>query len=325
MIRRHALGFLVAASAVLAVPVAAQTGAPRLEIESRFWPNLHQFLYLLSQSELGLVPADRAPVHAVREDMARVVELSDEERAGWERAVAHYRENVARLSIWEDLAEVNSLLALTPDAASPKLPRAGLADALAAGAPAYRRLWWPRHQASNARWIAEQQAVRRQHGDAVASRLSRMFRTDWPATLVPVQIVAHATMFGAYQQDVPPMLHLSSLYAGHAGTLGFEQLYHEAGHVIDDGVFNALRAEAQRQAKTAGLQRWVDLAHAMLFYTAGDAVRRALPSHVPYAEAEGVWRRAPRNRQLLDSHWQPYLDGEIGFEEAIRRLVAAIE
>lgn len=320
--RPHVLAFLAVASVA---PVAAQTGPPRLEIESRFWPNLHQFLYLVSQSELGLVPADRTTVRAVREDAPRAVDLTDEERVGWERAVTHYKESVARLSIWEDLARVNSLLALTPDTATPQLPDADLGDALAAAAPAYRRLWWPRHEASNRRWIAEQQVHRRRRGDAVASRLSRMLRADWPGTPIPVEVVAHATMFGAYQQDAPPMLHLSSLYSGHAGTLGFEQLYHEAGHVIDDGVFDALRAEAQRQAKTAGLQRWVDLAHAILFYTAGDSVRRAIPEHVPYAEAEGVWRRAPRNRQLLVAHWLPYLEGEIGFEDAIRRLVAATE
>jgi len=42
-------------------------------------------------------------------------------------------------------------------------------------------------------------------------------------------------------------------------------------------------------------------------------------------DPEGVWRRAPRNRRLLGSHWQPYLDGEIRFEKAMRRLVAAVE
>jgi hypothetical protein len=330
--QRRTLPYIASCLAVAAavLPLFAQSAAPaprvdapQLRLESRFWPNLHQFLYLLAQVESGRA-ANRPTVRAVVEDARRGSELTDSERMAWQRALEFYQKRIIALSPWEkELGDVNARLAAAGDAppALPSLP--GLSEALAGAAPAYRRAWWSQHDAVNRRWIDEQLTRRTAYGDAVGGRLSRLLRAPWPASEIPVEVVAHATMFGAFQQDVPLMLHLSSTYAGHAGSIGFEQLYHETGHILDDSVFSALRAEAQRQAKPGGIDRWVELTHHILFYTAGDAVRRSIPDHVPYAESQGVWQRAASNRKLLLEHWQPYLDGAISFEEAIRRLVAS--
>lgn len=67
-----------------------------------------------------------------------------------------------------------------------------------------------------------------------------------------------------------------------------------------------------------------DLTHDTVFHTAGDAVKRSVPDHVPYAEAWGVWARKPDRLLLLQTHWQPDLAGSIGFDDAVRRVIGAL-
>ena len=78
---------------------------------------------------------------------------------------------------------------------------------------------------------------------------------------------------------------------------------------------------AQGQGKRPPWQLW----HAIIFYTAGELTRRAIPHHVPYAVANGLWNREPWSafRKALDAHWRPYLDGQITFDEALQRLLRA--
>jgi len=60
----------------------------------------------------------------------------------------------------------------------------------------------------------------------------------------------------------------------------------------------------------------------MIFYTAGEALRRAVPGHVPYAEKNGVWARGKEPvKRALDSAWRPWLDDKITSEQAIADLV----
>jgi len=64
--------------------------------------------------------------------------------------------------------------------------------------------------------------------------------------------------------------------------------------------------------------------HPFVFYTAGEVTRRLFPGHVPYAESVGLWARARDlglMLPLLRRHWQPWLDGTISLDEALRRIV----
>jgi hypothetical protein len=59
--------------------------------------------------------------------------------------------------------------------------------------------------------------------------------------------------------------------------------------------------------------------------TAGEAVRRVVPGHVPYAEAKGLWRGRPGAfKPALEAVWLPFLDGQgtrdAAFQEVLRRL-----
>src|SRR5262245_61299509 len=73
-----------------------------------------------------------------------------------------------------------------------------------------------------------------------------------------------------------------------------------------------------------------DLTHAMIFFTAGEAVRRINPTYVPYAEAYDVWPKklsgaplpAQRLKPVLEEIWKPYLNGSGTRDEALKALVA---
>jgi hypothetical protein len=72
-----------------------------------------------------------------------------------------------------------------------------------------------------------------------------------------------------------------------------------------------------------------DLSHAMIFFTAGEAVRRVEPTHVPHAQAFEVWPKqlsgaslpALRLKPLLKEVWKPYLDGLGTRDEALAAFV----
>jgi hypothetical protein len=65
------------------------------------------------------------------------------------------------------------------------------------------------------------------------------------------------------------------------------------------------------------------LSHVLIFFTAGDAVRRTIPGHVPYAEAHGIYDRGWQSlHAAVVDIWKPYLDGRGTREEALRTLVS---
>ena len=102
--------------------------------------------------------------------------------------------------------------------------------------------------------------------------------------------------------------------------LPLETAFHEAMHQWDDSVVAALRTEARAQ----GVRVSRTLSHALIFFTAGETVRRVLPGHVPYAEAAGVWDRGMSAfPPVLRAVWLPYLDGagtrDAAFAELVRR------
>jgi hypothetical protein len=89
-------------------------------------------------------------------------------------------------------------------------------------------------------------------------------------------------------------------------------------HQWDDPVYAMLREAARKERKVVPEA----LSHAMIFFTAGEAVRRAVPGHVPYAETNGLWRgRMGVFRPALESAWRPYLDGKGTLEATLGELM----
>jgi hypothetical protein len=136
-----------------------------------------------------------------------------------------------------------------------------------------------------------------------------------------VDVTAFANWAGAYAHTRPTHIVFASVDESSRGSSGLETLFHEAMHGLEDSIRIALsRAGASRQQQVP--QR---LSHAIIFYTAGEVVRRTVPGHVPYAERYGVWQRGWGTfRAALSQGWQPYLEGKIELDAAVNQVLAAL-
>ena len=111
---------------------------------------------------------------------------------------------------------------------------------------------------------------------------------------------------------------MSSLDKAIQGTYGLETVFHEGMHQWDSLVFQALREHARRIDKLVP----ANLSHTLIFFTAGEAVRRVVPDHTRYADEYGVWQRGwTGERDALEEIWKPYLDGRGTRDEAFAELI----
>jgi hypothetical protein len=102
-------------------------------------------------------------------------------------------------------------------------------------------------------------------------------------------------------------------------------LMHEPSHAIVGSETGAIGSELARATKRTGIRPYANLWHAILFYTSGELTRRALLDRgvSDYRPAIlGMYERGFREfRPALETHWQACLDGTIGREEAIGRIL----
>jgi hypothetical protein len=195
--------------------------------------------------------------------------------------------------------------------------------ALERAAPGYRRLFWPAHRAVNEQRRASQNALVSRYGAVVLNRITRAYGMRWMPGGYPVHLSGYANWAGAYSTSLGTLV-VSSLDDGNAGVSGFETLFHEAMHQWDqqmDDVFKRVSASANVKVPAG-------FSHALIFYTAGEATRQAVPDHVPYAIANGLWPRIGANiKDALDAAWRPYLVDGTGSRDAALadafRIIAA--
>lgn len=306
----------------------AQTSSQLQEqfrLESKEWPNLHAFLYVLARSRNGEKDSLRAAVRDAPSDLAGFDALSAAERKTWNDAVAVYQTNAAALDIsYGKLVDVNYAVADLGSGQGIEEAHAipiELRNALKMAEPVYRKVWWPRHDARNRAWILQLRPQIARYGPQIVQQLTSAFQHSWRTGPLRVEVVAYANWAGAFTTDDPPLITMSSLNEEHAGADGLEQLFHECSHLMMGTVDVSLGAHA----KTLGKDLSRDVSHTILFYTVGEVVSRIVPGHVPYAVHYGVWQRGwTKNYDLLKLYWQPYLDGKATMDEAIDRLVRAI-
>ena len=106
---------------------------------------------------------------------------------------------------------------------------------------------------------------------------------------------------------------------------GVEVLFHEASHGLIAPIQERIAA-----AGKAGGKETRDLWHVVLFWTASELVREALAQrkieYNPYIYATGLFQRAwPQFQKPVETEWAPYVAGRISLDEAVKRLVAAVE
>jgi hypothetical protein len=287
------------------------------------WLNLHQFLYVLGRHDAGMADRTRrAVVDAPADAEKGLAGLPEESRAVWKDAVQHYATGPSKRDAVFDGPLIDLAHALVR-AGSSSLPAGGNPDpatmaALARVEPAYRRAWWRDHQRGNEEWIASLKPLLDAHGVAVLAFITRAYGMDWPSAGYPVHVTAYANWAGAFSTRGNLLL-ISSRDAGNRELYALEVVFHEAMHQWDDEVDRWLSAEAARQ----NVRVPPSLSHAMIFYTAGEAVRHAAPAHVPYAEVNGMWKGKTIGafKTALDTAWKPYLSGSGTRDQAIAALV----
>ena len=316
---------------IIALPLlrlCAQTEAHLLDqfhFESKLWPNLHHFLYVLARWRNNAPDRFRVAVREAPLDLAGFDALPAAERQVWEEAIAAYQSHAATLDIsYGPLVDVNYALAdLAATAALDQAPAVSteIRNALKKAEPVYRKLWWPRHDAANQAWIEQLRPQVEKYGPRLAAQLAAAFQHAWPTAPLRVEVVAYAQWAGAYTTDDPPLITMSSLNEEHQGPDGLEQLFHECSHLMMDTVDASLRLHSP----AIGDDKLRDVSHTILFYTVGEIMQRTVPGHVPYAIHYKVWqRRWTRNFEVLQQYWQPYLDGKASMDQAIGQIVRTI-
>ncbi len=287
-----------------------------------FWLNLHHFLYVLGRAQNKTTDAARDAVKRAPEDQDKgLATLKEPDQVIWKEAVAAYASDMSKKDlIFDDplpaitnslakAADAKSLAGLNIDAAATKI--------LEAAAPVYRKVWWPDHYRANQAWRASVEKLVAKHGETILAFITSKYQMKWPETGFGVNISGYSNWAGAYSTK-GDLLVLSSLDESNRDLYSLESVFHEGMHQWDSQVFEALREQARKQNKLVPR----GLSHALIFFTAGEAVRRVAPEHVPYAERYGVWKRGMNElKGPIEETWKPYLDGRGTREEAFAELI----
>lgn len=289
---------------------------------NEFWLNLHHFLYVLGRAANKERDTARDAVAGAPADQQQGLEnLSMAEKKVWQETVAAYAMSWSKKDlIFDDplpaltgaLANAGEAKSITGLAIDP-----ALVAVLQRAAPIYRKTWWPKHRDANRNWQTSIKALVDRHGVAVLAFITRSYQLEWPPAGFPVHVSGYANWAGAYSTE-GNLLVLSSLASGNQATYGLESIFHEGMHQWDEKVFAILREQAGKLNKF--FPRGLD--HALIFFTAGEAVRHVFPEHVPYAEKFGVWQRGMSSMKVaLEEVWQPYLNGHGTRDEALAELI----
>ena len=320
--RRSLIAIVLLLSTCAVVPAAKPSNPIFIFHTDEFWLNLHHFLYVLGRAQNKTNDTAREAVTGAPADQEKgLAALTASERNIWNEAVSAYASGISKKDLVFDdpLTELTKALAQAGDARS--LESAGVDPATAAilqrAAPVYRKAWWTRHKSANQAWVSAMQRYVDQHGPTVLSFITRAYQFKWPEAGYAVHLSAFANWAGAYSTGVGVLV-ISSLNEGNKGPYGLETLFHESMHQWDSQVFEAIRTHARASNKLVPR----GLSHALIFFTAGEAVRKVIPDHVPYAEKFGVWQRGMMQfKSPIEQTWKPYLDGKGTRDEALAELI----
>jgi hypothetical protein len=323
---------------------------PVFELHSGFWINLHHTLYHEARLRTTAGPPNKSaktsgPSLNTAPDTKPA--LTSAEQHIWDEAVTYYAANYAakdllfsteliqlkdQLGDFEDCDELSGRMRKFCDAGLP----AKLTQVLEAAAPVYRAHLWPEHDRANRRWIMRVAPLVREQGVGLSERLADIYQTRWPREKIRVDVAGYANWSGAYTTADPLRVTISSLDSRNQGAAALEVLFHEGSHGIAEPVQAAIIRECRQRDKAIPRDLW----HALVFYTTGEVIRPVLGSsgatagdqddgvpdgYTPYAVREGLYQRGWNEYfKLLQKFWQPYLDGNASFDDAIARMVSSL-
>lgn len=320
----------------------AAASLPVFEFHSGFWVNLHHFLYLQGRIRNAGAQTATPTSQAARDALpaAPPVSLTPGEQREWNAAVQVYAADWSsrdlgnsemvvvnnRLAEMENCAELSGKSAVECKAGF----RPELVAALERAAPVYRARWWAEQDSENRAWIAAVAPLVRQMGADLAAQLAEMYQRPWPAGRLRVDVVWYGGPQGSYTSLEPVHITVGSHDARNGGLPALEVLFHEASSALAQNVNQVIARECRQ--REVPIPR--ELETALLFYTTGEIVRRALANeaaggtgteYVPYPDRNGLYDDAWSNyHSALERYWQPYLDGRVDFETAIARIVSSL-
>jgi hypothetical protein len=300
---------------------------PRLQFESSFWLNLHNFLVKEAKRRDGRDDDGAGALGNLQADTAGLRPLDQTERRAWNNALTFYARKIVTDSMYDGdslVLRINDRLAAAPESSVQTI---GLDSTLAAiltdVAPIYRTVWWPIHDAHDQAWIAASRGLVDRYGGCVFPRLQQTYERPWPSTPIMIYATTYASWFGAYTTvETGPHVTLSTNAIGNQETYALENILHESAHAAE--FLDASQAVMAADAKKQGSTIESELSHVMLFYTTGEIVSSVIPSHVPYAQRFGVWSQNPemtRLKNVLTVAWKPYLDGRTDLPAALHSVV----
>jgi hypothetical protein len=289
-----------------------------------FWLNLHHFLYVLGRDQNHTPDSQRrAVVNAPVDQEAGLKGLSESHRQNWESAVSVYAGGLStKDAIFDqEMIAVTNAMRVPPYATAEALKvDPALRATLISAAQVYRLAWWPRHQRENHARTQDFERSVAQYGSQVRAYVTRAYQLDWPKNGYLVNVSAYTNWAGAYSTAPGDLIVVSSLDEDTRGSLGLESIFHEAMHQWDDPMMarlSRLSKEHQTPAPRGGIT------HALIWYTAAEAVKSVMPNHVGYAEAGGMWKQKGLGsfKAGLDAYWKPYLDGKGTLDAALVGLL----
>jgi len=290
------MAHVMRAAAAVIILAASAVGQTTFEFHSGFWVNLHQFL--------------------MHEAVAKEPAPGDE---AWRDAVDYYRREMVKRSVFDRDVKLMELRFSEAGAEPPEGLDAAHTAVLAKVAAIYRKNWWTKHDQANRKWIAAAEALLAKYGANVRKDIARAYQVDWPAKPIRTDVASYAGENGGYTTVDPSLITINSTEPSYQGMGTLEMLFHEASHTIDEKVSDALDAELKARGR---LFRRRAFNHAILFYTAGETVRKYVPDYVPFGERYGIFANGwPGSLPVLEKDWKPYLDGKIGLEEAVKAVV----
>lgn len=278
-------------------------------MQSNLWINLHHFLRVVARGE-------PAPAN-----------LSADDRAIWDRAVATYAAKYANRDLLRDegmVAIKETLRNVPSDATLPEIAgEPDLKELLESAAPVYKKHWWPAHDTINRSWIAAAEPLVARYGEQLSRAVAASYGMEWPSHPLPVDLSISAGAVGAYT-TYPPHTTLSPTHGDYHGLPSLEMLFHEGSHQWGRPISMAIRTAAEARKKEVPFGLW----HAVLFYNTAELTRRVLAedgigNYVDYG-GEGIYKDLCGDgcRARVVKHWTPHLDGTVSMETALENLVA---
>jgi len=322
---------------------------PVYEFHSGFWLNLHHTLYHQARQQRN----SNSTSTAANSGNSPMSNLSAAEQRAWSAAISFYTKTYADKDLTVSLEMIliknqlgdfetcEDLVGLKKKSCDAGLP-AKLTEALAVAAPVYRAHLWKEHDRANRGWISAVAPLVRRNGVDLSHRLAEIYQTNWPKERIRVDVTSFASSTGAYTTLEPLRVTVSSSDPRNQAAQALEVLFHEASHGIADGVQDAIFRECRQRDKPIPRDLW----HALLFYTTGEVIRPlvltptdsnsagssgsassnlAASGYVPYAVREGLYKRGWEDYlRVLTQYWQPYLDGNVSYDDAIAHMVSAL-